>query len=95
MENHFRGAKLALYDSESKVVNTSIIGEWVITFKDVIYGDYKLKETNAPKGYIVSQDRIEVFVNRNNITYDYEFKNSKPDEQLKFENTNMNEKSLK
>lgn len=30
------------------------------TFKDIDYGNYTIKETKAPKGYILSEKQLEV-----------------------------------
>ncbi|WP_291580385.1 SpaA isopeptide-forming pilin-related protein [Clostridium sp. UBA6640] len=90
-----QGAEFTLYDSKGKAVNTSLSGaDGVVLFKDVIYGNYKVIETKAPKGYMASQDKIEVFVDKNGATYAYEFKNSEIRGTIEIKKTDINGNSL-
>lgn len=90
-----QGAEFTLYDSKGKAVKTSISGaDGIVLFKDVIYGNYKVRETKAPKEYIASQDKIEVFVDKNGATYAYEFKNSKIRGTIEIKKTDINGDAL-
>jgi uncharacterized repeat protein (TIGR01451 family) len=62
-EKTLEGAEFTLYDADGKEVKTSISGETgIVYFNSVEYGNYKIKETKAPDGYMISKDIIEVKV---------------------------------
>ncbi|GAA0236427.1 SpaA isopeptide-forming pilin-related protein [Metaclostridioides mangenotii] len=59
-EKTLEGAEFTLYDADGKEVKTSISGETgIVYFNSVEYGNYKIKETKAPDGYMISKDIIE------------------------------------
>jgi uncharacterized surface anchored protein len=62
-EKTLEGAEFTLYDADGKEIKTSISGETgIVYFNSVEYGNYKIKETKAPDGYMISKDIIEVKV---------------------------------
>jgi len=62
-EKTLEGAEFTLYDADGKEVKTSISGETgIVYFNSVEYGNYKIKETKAPDGYMISKDIIKVKV---------------------------------
>lgn len=51
------GAEFALLDSESNEIQRAIVDEnGVLVFEDLLYGSYKIKETVAPEGYILTPE---------------------------------------
>jgi len=63
--------------------------EGTITFKDIRYGNYYIKEITAPEGYILSEKVVKVEINdkgvfisnkeikENEAVYNFEFSNKK------------------
>ncbi len=59
-----QGAEFTLYDRDGKEVAIAVSDkDGIAAFDDVDYGNYTIKETNAPKGYILSKEQIEVKIN--------------------------------
>ena len=57
------GAKFAIYDEEGQLVDTKTVGEnGTLVFEGLIPGEYTLKETVAPFGYILPEEAIEVVI---------------------------------
>ncbi|HBA05123.1 MAG TPA: hypothetical protein DCW51_14970, partial [Clostridium sp.] len=70
-----QGAEFTLYDGDGKEVANAVSDkDGMATFKDVDYGNYTIKETKAPKGYILSKERIEVNINSSEVQK-FTFKN--------------------
>nr|WP_243169660.1 prealbumin-like fold domain-containing protein [Clostridium algidicarnis] len=73
--NALQGAEFTLYDREGKEVATKISDkDGIVTFNDVDYGSYTVKETKAPKGYILSEEKLEIKVSSPE-TQNFIFKN--------------------
>ncbi|MBK1813336.1 LPXTG cell wall anchor domain-containing protein [Clostridium sp. YIM B02505] len=61
--NPLSGAEFTLYDSEGKAISSAVSGsDGTLIFKDVVYGNYTIKETKAPKGYSLNDKVLEVQV---------------------------------
>ncbi|WP_322396184.1 MSCRAMM family protein, partial [Clostridium perfringens] len=73
-----RGAEFTLYDSNNNALETVVSDkDGIIVFNDVIYGDYYIKETKAPEGYVSSSDIIKVSIMENGVVYYYEVENTR------------------
>jgi LPXTG-motif cell wall-anchored protein/uncharacterized repeat protein (TIGR01451 family) len=73
-----QGAEFTLYDSNNNALETVVSDkDGVIVFNDVIYGDYYIKETKAPDGYVASSDIIKVSIIENGVVYYYEVENTR------------------
>ena len=58
-----QGAEFTLYDRDGKEVAAAVSdNNGVVTFNGVDYGNYTIKETKAPKGYILGKEQLEVKV---------------------------------
>lgn len=68
-ENALKGAEFKLYSKLdlNTVIQTSISGDdGVVEFKDVLVGEYIIKETQVPTGYVVHKDiQVKVEVTEN------------------------------
>ncbi|WP_322379178.1 MSCRAMM family protein, partial [Clostridium perfringens] len=65
-------------DSNNNALETVVSDkDGVIVFNDVIYGDYYIKETKAPDGYVSSSDIIKVSIMENGVVYYYEVENTR------------------
>ncbi|WP_251861474.1 SpaA isopeptide-forming pilin-related protein [Clostridium sp. Marseille-Q2269] len=90
-----KGAEFALYNVKGEAINTSISGEdGIAIFRDLIYGEYTIKETKAPEGYLVSEGDIKVFVNEDGKLYIYEVINNRIKGTVLITKTDMKEKLL-
>ncbi len=77
--NPLEGAEFTLFDNAGKVVAKSITDKSGITFfSNIPVGSYKIVESKAPQGYVVSTVSISVVV-QNNITKKVTFVNKKKD----------------
>ena len=57
------GAKFNILDHNDKVVDTITIGnDCTATSKDLPYGNYKIKEVQAPTGYYLNSNTFEQFI---------------------------------
>lgn len=66
---HLQGATYTLYDSDNNSVASGTTGEdGTYTFKEVPYGKYTLKETNAPVNYKIDPNPIEVVIDDDTVT---------------------------
>lgn len=73
------GAQFALYNYDGLKVQTATSGNnGIALFTDVEKGTYSIKETAAPKGYILGDSRISVVVDDNN-TYEFTVENMAKD----------------
>ncbi|MBS5938558.1 SpaA isopeptide-forming pilin-related protein [Clostridium sp.] len=76
--NKVIGAEFTLYNSTDEVNGTAVTNEdGIAVFEDVVYGDYYIKETKTPEGYIGTDEKIEVSVKDNNSVYSYEIENTR------------------
>jgi uncharacterized surface anchored protein len=58
-----KNVEVGLYDDEGKLVETKTTdGNGVVTFSNVPYGDYTIKNLSGPKGYNSSSDTLSVSV---------------------------------
>lgn len=59
--NALQGAEFTLYDKDEKAIATAISGDdGIARFEAVDYGTYTIKETKAPKGYILNDKVLNV-----------------------------------
>ncbi|WP_160669782.1 SpaA isopeptide-forming pilin-related protein [Clostridium sp. C8-1-8] len=62
-----QGAEFTLYDSNGKAISTQVTGSnGIARFEAVDYGTYTIKETKAPKGYIINTSVQKVQVSTSN-----------------------------
>ena len=71
------GATLVIKDSTGKVVKTIKTEGKAIEIKDLEVGNYTLEETNAPNGYILSNEKMEFKVSHDDKIIELNFTNSK------------------
>ncbi|MGN9160628.1 SpaA isopeptide-forming pilin-related protein [Clostridium sulfidigenes] len=91
-----KGAEFTLYDSEGKEIETSVSGEdGTVLFKDILYGEYTIKETKVPEGYLASEGTIKVFVVKDSELYTYEVVNNRIKGSIIITKTDMKGKLLK
>lgn len=58
-----RNAEFTIYDSENKAAGTGISGpEGKMTINKLVPGDYTIKETKAPTGYLINDQTISVTI---------------------------------
>ncbi|EOR26681.1 Cna B domain-containing protein [Clostridium sartagoforme AAU1] len=58
-----KGAEFTLYDREGNVISKEVSKEdGLVTFSNIDYGEYIIKETKAPKGYILGNKQLEIKV---------------------------------
>ena len=95
--NPLKGAEFTLYDSQGKEIETSTSDDdGIVTFNDVPYGSYKIKETKAPEGYNIYTDEISVDINESGKVYNLgEIKNSKIKGSIKLKKVNEYKNPLK
>ncbi len=90
-----KGAEFTLYDSEGKEIKTFVSGEdGTVLFKDILYGEYTIKETKVPEGYLASEGTIKVFVDKDGEIYSYEVVNNRIKGSIVITKTDMNGKVL-
>ncbi|WP_346938701.1 SpaA isopeptide-forming pilin-related protein [uncultured Clostridium sp.] len=90
-----KGAEFTLYDSEGKEIETSVSGEdGTVLFKDILYGEYTIKETKVPERYLASEGTIKVFVDKDSELYTYEVVNNRIKGSIIITKTDMDGKVL-
>ncbi|MEG1255560.1 SpaA isopeptide-forming pilin-related protein [Clostridium sp.] len=90
-----KGAEFTLYYADGKEVETSVSGEdGTALFKDLLYGEYMIKETKVPEGYLASEGTIKVFVDKDGTLYTYEVVNNRIKGSIVIIKTDMNGKLL-
>jgi len=90
-----KGAEFTLYNSEGKEIKTFVSGEdGTVLFKDILYGEYTIKETKVPEGYLASEGTIKVFVDKDGEIYSYEVVNNRIKGSIVITKTDMNGKVL-
>lgn len=64
------GAEFTLYDAETEKEVQTVISDskGYAEFKDVKPGEYYVKETNAPAGYQISEEKIYIDTSKTNYT---------------------------
>ncbi|MEH6944543.1 SpaA isopeptide-forming pilin-related protein [Bacillus sp. JJ722] len=76
------GAELTLYASDGKEVARSISdATGIVMFKSIPFGNYTLKETKAPSGYIKSDEILSVTI-KDSVMYEFTFINKKEDNPI-------------
>lgn len=66
-KKNLAGAHLELYDSSNKLVKSFVTKKEPTIIKNLSYQTYYLKEKEAPKGYQLSYDILEVTINKPEI----------------------------
>ncbi|MEW9096066.1 MAG: SpaA isopeptide-forming pilin-related protein [Clostridiaceae bacterium] len=57
------GAEFTLYDEDGKIVKTAISRlDGIVLFEGVGHGNYTIKETKAPKGYVLNNEVISISI---------------------------------
>ncbi|MCF0149651.1 MAG: prealbumin-like fold domain-containing protein, partial [Clostridium sp.] len=86
-------AEFTLYDLDGNVVQVKMTDEnGVALFESIAYGNYLIKETKAPKGYLKEDTEIEVVVDSQK-TQVFTFKNNKIKES-KDDNASLGKEGL-
>ncbi len=95
-KNKVIGAEFTLYNNEDKIIATAVTNtDGIALFEDVVYGDYYIKESKTPKGYIGTDKNVEVRVENNNKEYFYEVENTRIKGVLEISKTDKNDNPLK
>jgi uncharacterized repeat protein (TIGR01451 family) len=90
-----KGAEFTLYNVDGKEIETYVSGEdGIVLFKDLLYGEYTIKETKAPEGYLVSEGTIKVFIDKDRELYTYQVVNNRIKGSIVITKTDMNGKLL-
>lgn len=66
-----KGAEFGLYENDAtgKPFRTiKSVDDGTVSFKEVPYGDYKIKEIEAPEGYLLSSEVLDVSIRENVLT---------------------------
>ena len=72
-----QGAEFTLYDSNGKVVGKAVSGkDGIVSFENLEKGNYVIKETKAPDGYVFEVNETEVEI-KGSETKTYTFTNKK------------------
>lgn len=66
----------------------------IVLFKDILYGEYTIKETKVPEGYLISEGAIKVFVDKDKELYTYDVVNNRIKGSIIITKTDMNGKLL-
>lgn len=64
------GAKFALKQGDQTVAEGVSADDGVVTFKNVVFGDYEIVEIEAPTGYVLNKKVLKVSVTENGKTVD-------------------------
>lgn len=90
-----KGAEFTLYNVEGKELETSVSGEdGIVLFKNLLYGEYIIEETKVPEGYLISEGRIKIFVDKDGEVYTYEVLNNRIKGSIVITKTDMNGRVL-
>ncbi|WP_032122374.1 SpaA isopeptide-forming pilin-related protein [Clostridium amazonitimonense] len=85
-----QGAEFTLYDSEGKVIVSSVSGEQgIAVFERIAYGKYTIKETRVPEGYKASEGIIEISIDKDGEVYIYEVENNRIKGTIEVKKTDM------
>jgi uncharacterized repeat protein (TIGR01451 family)/LPXTG-motif cell wall-anchored protein len=70
--------EFTLYDLEGNVIETGVTNEnGLVTFTNIPYGEYYMKETKTPEGYVGTEEKIEVSIKENGSEYFYQVENTR------------------
>ena len=90
-----KDAEFTLYNADGKAIETSVSGEdGIVLFEDILYGEYTIKETKVPEGYLISEGVIKVFVDKDKELYTYDVVNNRIRGSIIITKTDMNGKLL-
>lgn len=93
--NKVVGAEFTLYDKNDKPITTAATNsDGIALFEDVVYGDYYVKETKTPEGYIGTDKEYEVSIEENNVEKSLEINNTKIKGNLEITKQDGNENPL-
>lgn len=94
-KNPLQGAEFTLYDAEDKVIAASVSGkDGLVLFENLVYGEYTIKETKVPEGYLAAEGDIKVFVDKHGELYTYEVVNNRIKGVIVITKTDMKGKLL-
>ena len=86
-----QGVEFTLYNASGDALQTAVSSkDGIVLFKDLVYGDYSVKETKALEGYTASKDPIEVSIENDGYVYSYEVKNNRIKGTIEIKKTDMN-----
>ena len=88
--NKLEGAEFTLYDATGKELSKTVSdSNGIAKFEKLAYGEYSIKETKAPKGYILVDTPISFKISENNKTLTYTVTNSKKVGEVEFSKTDV------
>ena len=91
-EKTLNGSEFTLYDKDGKEIKVSTTDvDGIVIFESIEYGEYIIKETRAPEGYILSKDENKVSIETTD-TKDLTVTNKKKDSTI--DNNEKNNGSL-
>ena len=91
-EKTLHGSEFTLYDKDGKEIEVSTTDiDGIVIFESIEYGEYIIKETRAPEGYILSKDENKVSIESTD-TKDLTVTNKKKDSTI--DNNEKNNGSL-
>ena len=64
------GATFALEREGQQIATATSDADGLVTFKDVEYGTYTIREERAPRGYALSETRLTAVVSQNGVSVD-------------------------
>ena len=64
------GATFALEREDQQIATATSDADGLVTFKDVEYGTYTIREERAPRGYALSETRLTAVVSQNGVSVD-------------------------
>lgn len=64
------GATFALEREGQQIATVTSDADGLVTFKDVEYGTYTIREERAPRGYALSETRLTAVVSQNGVSVD-------------------------
>ncbi|AQM58610.1 SpaA isopeptide-forming pilin-related protein [Clostridium baratii] len=70
------GAEFTIFDSNNKIVDTlTTNNDGMAISKDLNYGNYTMKETKAPKGYLISNNVWKISITEDAKIYNFDIEN--------------------
>lgn len=66
-DNQLADAEFTLFDSDDKILTSAVTDEeGILNFSSLPFGDYSIKETRAPQGYLLNDEIIEFSISEKN-----------------------------
>ena len=94
--NKVVGAEFTLYNKDNEAISTEVTDKYgTALFKDIVYGDYYIKETKTPEGYIRTEEKLEVSIKENGYECLYEVKNTRIKGTIEIKKVDENGNPLK